>query len=58
MHQIPNHEIYQENQRGSKKATVQNPDNLIEGMAREGWVRGGISSRELTRDVNYSASAN
>ena len=39
-----------------KKATVQNPANLMESMAHDGWVRGGISSRELTRDVNYSSN--
>jgi len=40
----------------TKKATVQNPENLVEGIAHDGWVRGGISSRELTRDINYSSN--
>lgn len=33
------------------KQTIQNPKNLIEGMASEGWIRGGVPSRELTRDI-------
>ena len=37
----------------SIKATVTNPANLVEGVAAEGWIRGGIPSRELTRDKNY-----
>jgi len=32
---------------------IQNPSNLIEGCAQEGWVRGGVPSRELTRDKDY-----
>jgi hypothetical protein len=39
-----------------KLKSVQNPENLIEGIAHDGWVRGGISSRELTRDINYSSN--
>lgn len=36
------------------KQNIQNPNNLIEGVASEGWVRGGVPSRELTRDrENY-----
>ena len=35
------------------KDTVTNPANLVEGVASEGWVRGGVPSRELTRDVDY-----
>ena len=30
--------------------TIQNPDNIIEANASQGWVRGGVPSRELTRD--------
>ena len=30
--------------------TVQNPDNIIESNASQGWIRGGLPSRELTRD--------
>ena len=35
------------------KETIQNPNNLIEGMASEGWIRGGVPSRELTRDRDF-----
>jgi hypothetical protein len=30
-----------------------NPANSVESAASEGWVRGGVPSRELTRDVDY-----
>ena len=30
--------------------TVTNPSYLVEGVASNGWVRGGIPSREMTRD--------
>ena len=33
--------------------TIQNPHNLVEGVAAEGWIRGGLPSRELTRDQDY-----
>ena len=29
---------------------IQNPDHLIEANAAQGWIRGGVPSRELTRD--------
>ena len=29
---------------------INNPAYCVEGVASEGWVRGGIPSRELTRD--------
>ena len=32
------------------KDNIQNPNNLIESSASEGWIRGGVPSRELTRD--------
>ena len=35
------------------QATIQNPANLVEGVAAEGWIRGGLPSRELTRDQDY-----
>jgi hypothetical protein len=35
------------------QATIQNPHNLIEGVAAEGWIRGGLPSRELTRNQDY-----
>ena len=28
---------------------VQNPNNLIEGVASNGWIRGGLPSREYTK---------
>ena len=34
----------------SLKTTISNPANLVEGVAAEGWVRGGVPSRELTRE--------
>ena len=35
------------------KRNVQNPANLIEESASEGWIKGGVPSRELTRDKDY-----
>ena len=35
------------------KEKMTNPANQIESVASEGWIRGGVPSRELTRDVNY-----
>jgi hypothetical protein len=32
---------------------VTNPVNCVEGVASEGWIRGGVPSRELTRDTDY-----
>tara|TARA_Y100000591_G_scaffold211852_1_gene183813 strand:- start:171 stop:743 length:573 start_codon:yes stop_codon:yes gene_type:complete len=37
----------------SLRETIQNPNNLIEGVANKGWIRGGIPSREITRDNDY-----
>jgi hypothetical protein len=34
----------------SIRKTVTNPENLVEGAAADGWVRGGLSSRELMRE--------
>jgi hypothetical protein len=34
------------------KDRVTNPYYCIEGVASDGWVRGGVPSRELTRDRN------
>ena len=34
----------------SLKTTINNPANLVEETADNGWIRGGIPSRELTRD--------
>ena len=33
---------------------INNPANQIESVAYDGWVRGGIPSRELTRDTDYN----
>ena len=38
----------------SVKENIQNPNNLIESSAAEGWIRGGVPSRELTRDTDYN----
>lgn len=32
---------------------INNPSNKIEQDASEGWIRGGVPSRELTRDIDY-----
>ena len=34
----------------SIEATITNPTNLVESEASDGWIRGGLPSRELTRD--------
>jgi hypothetical protein len=36
------------------QATISNPANLIENNAAEGWIRGGLPSRELARDKDYA----
>jgi hypothetical protein len=33
---------------------INNPAHQIESVASDGWVRGGVPSRELTRDTDYS----
>jgi hypothetical protein len=33
---------------------INNPANQIESVASDGWVRGGVPSRELTRDADYA----
>ena len=40
----------------SLQATINNPVNLIESSAAEGWIRGGFPSRELARDKDYTDS--
>jgi hypothetical protein len=35
----------------SIKSTVTNPANLIEDSAQDGWVRGGLSSREYSKST-------
>jgi len=37
----------------SVKERLSNPANSVEGVASEGWIRGGVPSRELTRDADY-----
>jgi len=38
--------------------TISNPANLIESSAAEGWIRGGLPSRELARDKEYTNTIN
>ena len=42
----------------SLKANIQNPANLCEGIAADGWIRGGLPSRELSRDKDYFTKCN
>jgi len=35
------------------KARMNDPSHQIESVASEGWIRGGVPSRELTRDSDY-----
>jgi hypothetical protein len=35
------------------KEKIENPAYCVESVASEGWVRGGVPSRELTRDREY-----
>jgi hypothetical protein len=37
----------------SVKDRVTNPSYCVEGVASDGWIRGGVPSRELTRDKDY-----
>ena len=34
----------------SLEATLTNPANLVEGVAAQGWVRGGVPTRELNHE--------
>jgi len=40
----------------SIQATVANPANLVEGVAADGWIRGGLPSRELQRDKDFDTT--
>lgn len=40
----------------SIQSTVTNPSNLVESAAAEGWIRGGLPSRDLVRDQDYAKS--
>jgi len=42
----------------SLEATITNPANLVEGVAADGWIRGGLPSRELARDQDYAKKHN
>jgi hypothetical protein len=35
------------------KQNIQNPTLMIEQVASDGWIRGGVPSRELTRDRDF-----
>ena len=37
----------------SLQATITNPHNLVEESADQGWVRGGIPTREFAREQDY-----
>jgi hypothetical protein len=37
----------------SLNSTIQNPANLIEDVAANGWIRGGLPTRELSREQDY-----
>jgi hypothetical protein len=37
----------------SLKETIQDPNNLVEGVAARGWIRGGLPTRDLVRDQDY-----
>ena len=39
-------------------STINNPANLVEGVAADGWIRGGLPSRELTKDYDYFTGKN
>lgn len=32
---------------------IQNPEHIVEEVVDEGWVRGGVNSRLIVRDVDY-----
>jgi len=36
----------------SIESTINNPANLVEGVAAAGWIRGGVPSRILNREEN------
>ena len=40
----------------SKRRVVQNPNNLVEESASEKWIRGGVSSRDMSKDTNKYVS--
>ena len=38
------------------KGTISNPSNLIEESAVEGWIRGGLPSREIYKEQKYQCN--
>ena len=48
-----NHEMYP--LIPSIAATISNPANLVEGVAVNGWIRGGVPSREIERETKYTS---
>lgn len=40
----------------SVQERVTNPANSVESVASKGWIRGGVPSRDLTRDVDYNTT--
>jgi len=42
----------------SVKSNITNPHNLVQEAADEGWIRGGLPTRDLVRDVNYMGNNN
>ena len=48
-----NHEMYP--LIPSIASTISNPANLIEGVAVNGWIRGGVPSREIERETKYTS---
>ena len=40
----------------SVKERMSNPSYSVEGVASQGWIRGGVPSRELTRDDTFVSS--
>ena len=38
----------------SIESTINNPKNLVEGVAASGWIRGGVPSRILNRDEDQN----
>ena len=41
----------------SLEEEITNPANFVEGVAADGWIRGGVPSRELTRDKEYTGTS-
>mgnify|MGYP003976089791 CR=1 FL=1 len=37
----------------SLSASIQNPSNLVEEVAAEGWIRGGVPTKDMARQNDY-----